>query len=354
MDFELETRRIYLDDLEEKAKLLKLLGHEGLELDNFIEYTVGIYHAENLIATGSFYRNTLRCLAVSREHQGLGLMNKVVSHLQGELFQRGYHHLFLYTKTKLGPLFKDLGFYEIASVDNLVIFMENRPDGISSFKREIAKKKVEAKKVAAIVMNANPFTLGHQYLVERTARENDVVHLFVVSEEASIIPFEIRYHLIERGVSHLPNVKLHVAGTYMVSKTTFPSYFLQDEEAVVKAHAKLDLEIFLKHIVPTLGITHRYVGDEPYCDVTRTYIETMKTMLESNGVGCEIIPRLELSGSEGLGESKAISASMVRACIRENRLEDIEKIVPKTTFEFFKSEAGQEVIEKMKNHYGRH
>lgn len=354
MDFELETRRIYLEDLQEKAELLKLLGHEGLELDNFIEYTVGIYHGQTLIATGSFYKNTLRCLAVSREHQGLGLMNKVVTHLQSELFQRGHHHLFLYTKTKLGPLFKELGFYEIATVDNLVIFMENRPDGVSVFTREIAKQFVQADRVAAIVMNANPFTLGHQYLVERASRENDVVHLFVVSEEASIIPFETRYQLIQQGVKHLPNVKLHVAGTYMVSKTTFPSYFLSDEATVVKAHAKLDLEIFLKHIVPSLGITHRYVGDEPYCDVTRMYIETMKTMLESRGVACEIIPRLELKDSQGQGQGSAISASMVRACIRENRLEAIAHIVPKTTFDFFMSEAGQKVIEKMKNHYGRH
>jgi [citrate (pro-3S)-lyase] ligase len=347
VDFELEIRRIYLEDAFEKEKLLQLLQQEGLELDATIEYTMGIYKDNCLVATGSFYKNTLRCLAVDSEYQGLGLMNKVVSHLQAELAQRGEHHLFLYTKSSLGRLFKDLGFYEIACVENVVIFMENKPDGVARYKREMAKKKVAADQVAAIVMNANPFTLGHQYLVEKTAQENEVVHLFVVSEEASIIPFETRYELIAKGVAHLPNVILHSAGAYMVSKSTFPSYFLNGEEAVVIAHAKLDLEIFLRHVVPTLGITRRYVGEEPYCKVTRTYIETMHLMLQANGVGCEIIPRLEVG-------SEAISASMVRACIRDNRLEDIKTIVPKTTYDFFKSERGQELIEKMKHHIGRH
>lgn len=359
MDFELQIRRIYPEDQAEQQKLLELLDQEGIRLDASIEYTIGVYQGEQLLATGSFYRNTLRCLAVHKDHQGLGLMNKVVSHLQEVLFQRGCHHQFLYTKYEYGRLFKDLGFYEIASVEGLVVFMENRPDGIERYKQALAAKKTSASdRVAAIVMNANPFTKGHQYLVERTAMENEVVHLFVVSEEASIIPYEIRYELIKQGVAHLSNVILHGAGVYMVSRATFPSYFLKDEAEVVKAHAKLDLEIFLKHVVPTLGITCRYVGDEPYCDVTRTYIETMKTVLEANGVGCEIIHRLEADPESGLtlGEDhcSAISASMVRTCIRENRLEAIKAIVPPTTYDFFKSERGQVIIEKIKHHYGRH
>lgn len=355
MEFELSVRRIYLEDQEEKNKLLALLSQEGIRLDASIECTIGVYQGEQLLATGSYYKNTLRCLAVSSEHQGLGLMNKVVSHLQEILFAKGQKHLFLYTKSQFGRLFKEMGFFEIASVENLVIFMENRPDGIERYKRNIAKKAVTGQRIAAIVMNANPFTLGHQYLVEKASKENDVVHLFVVSEEASVIPYEIRYELIEKGSAHLPNVILHSAGVYMVSKATFPSYFLKDEADVVTAHAKLDLEIFLRHVVPTLGITCRYVGNEPYCDVTRTYIETMKIMLEANGVGCEIVHRLETGGLNGHNsETGAISASMVRACIRDNRLEDIKALVPQTTYDFFKSERGQAVIEKIKHHTGRH
>lgn len=355
MDFELEIKRIRKTDAEEMSKLLKLLEQEGIALDESVTYTAGIYLGDELLATGSYFQNTLRSLAVSSAHQGLGLMNKMVSHLQERLYAEGQHHLFLYTKYALGKLFTDLGFYEIASVEDLVIFMENRPDGIARYKRDIASKQVAGEHIAAIVMNANPFTLGHQYLVEKAASENDAVHLFVVSEEASIIPFDIRYELIAKGVAHLPNVILHSAGVYMVSKTTFPSYFLQGEETVVRAHAALDIEIFLRHVVPSLGITKRYVGDEPYCAVTRTYIEMMKQILENRGVACEIVHRKETASHlTGSDQAAAISASMVRNAIKNNQLEDIRQIVPETTFDFFKSTRGQALIEKIKLHSGRH
>lgn len=361
MSEQFEVRRIYTNDPAERSELLTFLGHEGLDLDQYIDYSVGVFEGNELVATGSCYINTLRCLAVKSTHQGLGLMNKVVSHLQEHLFRKGYGHLFLYTKPELVKLFEDLGFYEIAVVSNLVIFMENRADGIGRFTANLAGQKVPAQQVAAIVMNANPFTLGHQYLVEKAAKENDHVHVFVVEEEASVIPFAVRKQLIQLGTAHLANVTVHDAGPYMVSKATFPSYFLQDESLVVKAHAKLDLEIFLRHIVPALGITVRYVGDEPYCRVTRTYIETMKKVLEARGVRCEIVPRLDheaiskMLGTQGQAAApQAISASAVRKLIREDQLEAIKAIVPKTTYDFFSSEAGKSVIEGIKARTGRH
>lgn len=361
MDYEFEIRKIDHNNEKERQKLMDLLDREGIRLDQFLEYSIGVYQNDDLLATGSFYKNTLRCLAVDKNRQGLGLMNKVVTHLQEELISRGEHHFFIYTKASYSRLFEELGYYTIAKVDGVVVFMENRPDGIASYKREIQKKYVEGAQVAFIAMNANPFTKGHQYLVEKAARENEVLHLFVVTEEASIIPFKTRFELIKRGTAHLKNVVMHEAGEYMISKSTFPSYFFQDETEAVRAHARLDLEIFVKHIVPVLGIKKRYVGEEPYCEVTRTYVETMKTVLESNGVACEIVARKETdrssNGSEALEGGNTpvpISASMVRQFIRENRLEAIKDIVPPTTYDYFKSEAGQELIDKIKGHSGRH
>lgn len=361
MPEQFEVRKIYTSDAAERSELLEFLGHEGLDLDQYIDYSVGVFEKDVLVATGSCYINTLRCLAVKSTHQGLGLMNKVISHLQEHLFRKGYQHLFLYTKPELVKLFEDLGFYEIAVVSNMVIFMENKKDGISQFTAGLKKKAVNGDKIAAIVMNANPFTLGHQYLVEKAAKENDHLHVFVVEEEASVISFEVRKHLIELGTAHLANVTVHDAGPYMVSKATFPSYFLQDESLVVKAHAKLDLEIFLRHIVPALGITVRYVGDEPYCRVTRTYIETMKKVLEARGIACNIVPRLDHEAISQMLETdssptaaQAISASAVRKLIREDKLEAIKAIVPKTTYDFFSSEAGKAVIEGIKARTGRH
>ena len=82
-------------------------------------------------------------------------------------------------------------------------------------------------------MNANPFTLGHLSLVERAAKECDTVHLFVLSEEASLVPFDVRWKLVTEGVAHLSNVICHPSGPYMISSATFPSYFLKDEQAVI-------------------------------------------------------------------------------------------------------------------------
>ncbi len=64
-------------------------------------------------------------------------------------------------------------------------------------------------------MNANPFTLGHQYLVEKAASECDTLHIFIVSEDASLVPFPVRKKLVLEGTCHLPNVICHDSGPYL-------------------------------------------------------------------------------------------------------------------------------------------
>ena len=59
-----------------------LLQAEEIRLDTNLDYTCGMYDDEmNIIATGSCFGNTLRCLAVGSDHQGEGLMNQIISHL---------------------------------------------------------------------------------------------------------------------------------------------------------------------------------------------------------------------------------------------------------------------------------
>lgn len=347
MDYELREERIFLEDTFEKEALELFLNNEGIRLDKNLDYTLGIYHKDELIATGSFFKNTLRCLAVKKEYQGLGIMNKVVSHLMNELYYRGYTSMFLYTKGSAAKSFMDMGFYEIERVDDSLVFMENRSRGIKEYVEKLSLKKVWGNRIAAIVMNANPFTLGHQSLVEKAALENDVVHVFVVSEEASVTPFFTRYHLVKQGTSHLKNVILHETGDYVISNASFPSYFIKEEESVVELHAKLDLKIFCNYIAPALGIKKRYIGEEPYDEVTRTYNRVMKEELEKQGIQCNIIPRRRESGT-------AISASKVRQFIREDRLEEIKKLVPITTYNYFKSEDAKALIERIKKNYTRH
>ena len=219
--------QIYPNDHRGIKQVKALLEKEGITLDKNLDYTCCLYDDDyNPVATGSCFGNTLRCFAVSKDHQGEGLLNQVVSHLIQIQFERGNYHLFLYTKCDSAKFFGDLGFYEIARADNRVVFMENRRTGFRDYLKKLEKPVFESKKAAAIVMNANPFTLGHQYLVEKSAEENDIVHLFVVSEDASLVPFAVRKKLVQEGVAHLPNAVVHESGPYIISNATFPGHFL--------------------------------------------------------------------------------------------------------------------------------
>lgn len=347
MDYGITDKRIFLKDFEAKKELELFLHNEGIKLDKNLEYTIGIFEGEKLIATGSFFKNTLRCLAVNSSYQGLGLMNKVVSILVSEQYERGYTHIFLYTKGKFAKTFQDMGFYEIDRVDDLVVFMENRKNGIGDYVRGLSRKRVLGNSIAAIVVNANPFTLGHQYLIEEAAKGNDILHVFVVSEDASVIPFHVRYELVKRGTEHLDNVIVHKSGDYIISRASFPSYFIKEEESVVRIHAELDLNIFTHYIINSLGINVRYVGEEPFDEVTKIYNEVMKSSLEKQGISCKVIPRLQVN-------CEAISASKVRECIREGLLSSIKEMVPLTTYEYFKSKDGVALVEKIKKNFGRH
>lgn len=326
-------------DARTQKQVDALLEQEGIRRDGNLDYTCGLFDEDwNLIATGSCFGNTIRCLAVDRNHQGEGLLNRIVTHLMEVQAERGNTHLFLYTKPRSAKFFGDLGFYEIVRLDDLV-FMENRRRGFSDYRAALEKTRREGTS-AAIVMNANPFTLGHLHLVERAAAENDTVHLFVLSEEAGPIPFAVRKRLVQEGTAHLPNVVCHDSGPYLISSVTFPSYFLKDGDTVIRAHAALDLEVFGK-IAPCLNITRRYVGEERASHVTALYNEIMARRLPELGVECEVVPRLERDG-------QPISASTVRKAIHDGRLEDIRPLVPESTWNFFNSPEAGPVIETIR------
>jgi [citrate (pro-3S)-lyase] ligase len=318
-----------------------LLEKEGIARDANLEYTAGLFDDEfNLVGTGSAFADTLRCLAVDRSRQGEGLMNRIVSHLTDRQVRHGHSHLFLYTKTDKAPVFADMGFHEIARVAHTLVFMENRRDGFASFLRALEVHKREGKS-AALVMNCNPFTLGHRHLVERAAAENDTVHLFAVSEDASLIPFADRYAMIRSGCADLTNIIFHTTGSYMISSAVFPSYFLESDEAAIRAQTALDVLLFAR-IARSLNVTRRYVGEEPCSKVTGIYNETMLRELPPAGIECVVIPRKELDG-------RPISASDVRRLIRDSTLEAICPLVPPGTYAYFQSEAGQKAVSRIKN-----
>lgn len=342
------------DDRRSMRLLHQLLLEEGIRKDQNLDYTCGIFDDDlNLIATGSCFGNTLRCLAVSSSHQGEGLMNQIVTHLTEVQFARGNTHLFLYTKCSSAQFFRDLGFYEIIRVDGQIVFMENQRNGFSAYLDHLLAESEKAaaslcsadlqnkKDVSAIVMNANPFTLGHRYLIEQAANVSSIVHLFIVSEDRSLIPASVRKQLVLSGTADFKNVLYHDSGDYIISSATFPSYFQKDDTAVMESHARLDLAVFCR-IAEKLGITTRFVGEEPKSIVTGIYNQIMKEALPKHGICCKIIPRL------CTGEGKLISASTVREALKEGNDKLFRQLVPDSTYAYFHSDAAKNVLQALR------
>ena len=335
--------RVMAFDKQAYQAIDKLLAEERIKRDPNLDYTCAMYDEEGeIIATGSCFANSLRCLAVSSAHQGEGLMNAIVTHLINGQYERGNPHIFLYTKCNSAKFFQSLGFYEIARIEGKLVFMENQRKGFANYLANLAACVPELKpeqKIAAIVMNANPFTLGHQYLVEKASRENDVVYLFVVSEDKSLVPFAVRKQLVQVGVAHLPNVHCLDTDSYMISSATFPSYFQENENAVIESNVLLDLQIF-SQIANALGIQRRYVGDEPFSRVTNLYNQIMQAELPKVGIECVVVPRKA-------NEGQAISASSVRAAIQAGDFAKVSAMLPESSYQFLLSAEGQKVVQRI-------
>lgn len=181
--------------------------------------------------------------------------------------------------------------------------------------------------VGAIVMNCNPFTLGHLYLIEYAAKEVDKLFIFVVEEDASFFSFDDRIMLVKEGTKHLKNVTVLPSGSFMISKKTFAAYSNKAKLQNEKIDASLDVNIFANYIAPSLGITVRFAGEEPLDNVTRQYNETMRRILPEHGIEFRIIKRKIQSG-------EPISASRVRKLLEKGEFDKIKEIVPATTYQY--------------------
>ena len=251
--------QVSLSDKRMLAQVDVLLVENGITRDANLDYICAMVDEENrVIATGSCFGATLRCFAVSQQHQGEGLLNEVVSHRWNTRWP-GIHPSFSYIpKSNPRSFSRAWAFYEIARVDGTLVFMENRRNGFPSYLSRL-EKTARPGVSGAIVMNANPFTLGHQYLVETAAARCDTLHLFLLSEDASLVPFGVRKQLVQAGTAHLKNVVLHDSGPISSAMPPSRAIFLKDDSAVIQGHAKLDLTIFVR-IARALGVTVRFVG----------------------------------------------------------------------------------------------
>lgn len=303
------------------------LAKVGLEADENVERTVLVWDNEQLIATGSRQENILKCIAVDESRQGEGLTATVLTQLRQDAFAAGHRHLFLYTKPKNSFMFSSLFFYPVAQTND-VLLMEDRARGIQGFLDTLPVPCKEGR-IGAAVMNCNPFTLGHQYLIETASKECDHVYVFILSEDKSQFSAHDRMELVKQGTSHLSNVTILPTGPYLISSATFPTYFLKDREQAQTVQCLLDIEIFLKYYVPKFGITCRYVGTEPLSQMTDQYNQALLANLPARGIELRLIPRLET-------EAAPISATTVRQALETEDWETLKRLVPPTTLEFLR------------------
>ena len=270
-----------------------------------------------VVACAARAGHTLKQFAVSPEFEGGGAAASLLSALQNEAMQQGITRLFLCTKPQNMRMFASMGFYPLTKTADAVL-MENRRNGLEEFLASVPKRDGVC---GAIVMNADPFTRGHLHLIETASEQCDALYVFAVSEQGSLFSPEERYQMIEQGSAHVKNRILCRSEFYLVSRATFPAYFIRDEAHVDEMRADLDIELFRSRIAPALHITRRFVGEEPFSPTTRAYNERMKTLLPEQGIELVEIPRLG-----------GISASRVREAIRNGSPASIQNLVPETTY----------------------
>lgn len=326
------TRRLWLDrDPQALSDWQALMQAAKLSDQEKVDYTIGIYDGARLAATGSLDGKILKCLVVCAAYQSENLLTQVVMALLERLDQEGLTNRFVYTKPKNLPYFKALGFRLLAQTEAL-LFMEQGFPSFQDYLSYLAQHKVDSSKNGAIVMNANPFTLGHRYLVEQALSACDHLYIFVVSEDRSYFSAQDRFKMVQAGVADLANVTVLPSRDYMVSQATFPSYFLKERAdlAVAQVQAELDAQVFKEFIAPSLEIAIRFVGEEPLSPVTQVYNQALAQAFGQD-LDLKIIPRLEKDG-------QVISATRVRAAIQAGKLADWVNLVPQSTYHYIQSQ----------------
>lgn len=199
---------------------------------------------------------------------------------------------------------------------------------INEIKERLSKCSVyESGIIGSIVMNANPFTLGHKYLVDKALEDCDFLIVFVVSEDSSYFTFKDRYQMVYENLKGYENVLVVPSGEFCISKSTFPEYFKKEiiQNEIIENFG--DLEVFGEKIAPKLCITKRFVGSEPEDKITNQYNSAMHRMLPQYGVQVIEISRKKIG--EGV-----ISASSARRFLKERNYIELEELLPETTYKY--------------------
>lgn len=329
----------------QRQRIEAFLKRNGLRFDDMHYYAAITDDDGEMIAGGGLKGNVIKCVAVDDAHKGEAIANTLISHLISHANEEGHSNVMLFTKPKNRQLFESLSFRLLAEAPEAVL-METGIGGINNTVEALKKIREEKTNLTTspsqhhntttpqplttttplrgvVVMNCNPFTLGHRYLIEQAAKQVERLFVMVVREDCSLFAYAERKAMVEQGVAHLKNVTVIDGSEYAISQATFPTYFLKRLDDAADTQMLLDLDLFRRHIAPALGTTVRFVGTEPTDRLTRRYNQLMHEVLAD----VREIVRLEKEGN-------AVSASRVRKAMEQGDMSTIRQLVPPTTLPY--------------------
>ena len=319
------------------------LGSNGLRLGEVDLYLAVLSREGAILAGGGLRRDIIKCLAVSAAARSLGLSVPLVSRLISEASERGFTNVKVFTKPENRSLFESLGFRLLAEAPKAILMENGR--GLEDYCSYLRGHRAPG----VIVMNANPFTLGHRYLVDQASlsfrapegRRN--LTIIPVKEDASRFPYTERLAMIRTGCDGVADV---VEGSdYQISAATFPTYFLKDLSDAAETQMRLDIDLFGRHIAPALGARVRFVGSEPADPLTARYNALMKELLPKYGVQLVEIQRLacppdcaedsSTSPSAPLRMTEEpVTATRVRALLDAGQFKAASALTPASTWPY--------------------
>lgn len=294
-----------------------------------------------IIATGSVEGNTFKYFFVDESHQGHGMIRIIYDTLLTYVLEQGYVSYFGFTTPDNIPVFEALGLNLVYKTKDACLL----EGGFGSYDKWIARirKKLPAKtgRRGATVMNCNPMTKGHLYLVKEARKEVDELLVFVLQEDSSLFPFEDRYRIVKDELREYDNVHVIMGGPYIISKATFPTYFIKKKDNMLDIYTSIDGGLFIDKIAKDLEIDVRFFGSEPKDLVTEQYTRMLQKMVSDSPIEMRIFPRFEV-------EDEPVSASAVRDLLVMDKKKDAYKLVVDHTIKFLESDEGEEIIWKMK------
>lgn len=308
----------------EKALEEFLLDKEVIYEDVDASYV--IRDAGDIIATVSVKKNLIKFFYIDEAYQGEGLAIELINSALEEIIAKGYRSYFVFTKAKNENIFTSLSMDVIEKTEDVVLL----EGGFFKYKDwiESLKKDLDKDEYSAIVMNANPLTLGHEYLADKALEEARDLIIFVLEEDASYFSTKDRYEIVKNHYHNNGRVHVYKSGPYIISRATFPTYFLKKDTDKLKVYTELDAKIFAKRIAKDLNIKKRYFGTEPIDKVTEKYNEMMKKILYEYGIEAVFVERKKL-------DDEYISASKVREGL-ETDFDSIKKYLSQDVYEYLK------------------